>query len=361
MYLLEIIIGILALVFLVVVHELGHALVAHKNGVVVEEFGIGLPPTAWKKKLKNSVLFTINWLPLGGYVKLKGEYDAAKNKGDYGASTFWQKTKILFAGVFANWLIAVVLLTIVALFGMPKIFPNQFYIESDAHISRYPVEILAVAKDMSAEKAGIKAGDIILKIDNQSISSPTELIEVIGIKKGQVVPVLYSRNNQEEIVNVSLGDGDSAIFGANLSQKSETVRSTWSAPIVGIVNTGHFTWMTLKGVGDLIGDVFSSNMQKVGDSVAGPVGILGSIFPSAVRGGVIQLMFLTAIVSLSLAVMNILPIPALDGGRWLTMVLFKLFKKDLTKKREEIIQSVGFYALITLAIIITVSDVAKLF
>jgi regulator of sigma E protease len=110
-----IIIGVIALTVLVVLHELGHAIAAKRNGVVVEEFGIGFPPLAWGKKLKDSfigknVLFSINWLPLGGFVKMQGEYDASDKKGDYGAASFWVKTKILLAGVFINWLTAAVLL-----------------------------------------------------------------------------------------------------------------------------------------------------------------------------------------------------------------------------------------------------------
>src|SRR4051812_9745638 len=103
-----IILGLLILVFLVVVHELGHAIVARRNGVVVEEFGIGFPPRAAAKKLKNGVLLTLNWLPLGGFVKLQGEHDAADKKGDYGATSFWQKTRILLAGVMINWIAAAV-------------------------------------------------------------------------------------------------------------------------------------------------------------------------------------------------------------------------------------------------------------
>lgn len=361
MYVLEVIIGILILVFLVVMHELGHALAARRSGVVVEEFGIGLPPTALKKMLKNGVLFTINWLPLGGYVKLKGEYDAAKGEGDYGSASFWKKTKILFAGVFANWLVAIVILTTLALIGMPKILPNQFYIASDAVITKHPVEIASVAKDLSAEKAGLIAGDIVLEIADQSIDTPTKLIDVVKNKKGQEVSVIYSREGVKSSADIVLGTGESGIFGASLSQRGEIIKSTWSAPIVGVATTAQFTWLTFTGLGDLIGNLFSSNIGQVSESVAGPIGILGSIFPSAVKGGVVQLLLLTAIVSLSLAVMNVLPIPALDGGRWMTMVAFKLFKKDLTKVREEIIQSIGFYALMTLVIIITVSDVLKLF
>ena len=122
MLIVGILIGLFVLVVLVTIHELGHAIVARRNGVVVEEFGIGFPPQAWKKKLKNGVLFSINWLPLGGFVKLQGEHDDDSKKGDYGAATFWQKTKILLAGVAINWLAAVVLLTALAwTSGIPKI------------------------------------------------------------------------------------------------------------------------------------------------------------------------------------------------------------------------------------------------
>ena len=89
-----IILGLLILVILVVVHELGHAIIARRNGVVVEEFGIGFPPRAWAKKLKNGVLFSLNWLPLGGFVKLQGENDSANKKGDYGAASYWAKTRM---------------------------------------------------------------------------------------------------------------------------------------------------------------------------------------------------------------------------------------------------------------------------
>src|SRR5215469_2006749 len=112
-----IIVGWLILVLLVVVHELGHALIARRNGVVVEEFGIGFPPRIWAKKLKNGIDFSINWLPLGGFVKLQGEHDAARKKGDYGASSYKVKTKILLAGVLINWGVAALLLTILAWTG----------------------------------------------------------------------------------------------------------------------------------------------------------------------------------------------------------------------------------------------------
>jgi regulator of sigma E protease len=359
--LFEIIVGLVVLVLLVVVHELGHAISARKNGVVVKEFGIGLPPMALKKKLKNGLLLTLNWLPLGGFVKLQGEYDEADKKGDYGAATFWQKTKILFAGVVTNWLIAAVLLTILALTGLPKILPNQATISGDTTVISQPVEIATLTKDHAASNAGLKVGDKIVRFDGQEVPTVNRLVEISKQKIGKGILVIYSRGGVEKSVKVTLGQDDAGgIFGAGLGQR-DLIKATWSAPFVGLATAAQFTWATIQGLGDLIVNIFTHGLQTAGDSVAGPIGIVGTIFPSAVQGGLTQLIFLTAIISLSLAVMNILPIPALDGGRWFMMVMFKLFKKKLTKEREEKIQAVGFYALMTLIILVTINDVAKLF
>ena len=357
----EIIVGLFILVALVVAHELGHALQAMHNGVVVEEFGVGLPPRALKKKLKNGLTLTLNWLPLGGFVKLQGEYDAANKKGDYGAATFWQKTKILLAGVAVNWIVAAILLTFLALTGMPKVLPNQVTIPNDTTIISQPVEIASITKDHAAAKAGLKVGDKIIRFDGQEVPTVDRLIELSKQKKGQEIAVIYNRSGAEYNAKIDLGqDIKTGIFGAGLGQR-QLIKATWSAPIVGAATTVQFTWATVQGVGSLIGNIASSGLRTAGDSVAGPIGILGTIFPAAEQDGLTQLVFLTAIISLSLAVMNILPIPALDGGRWLTMALFKLFKKDLTKEREEKIQAIGFYLLMALIILVTINDVAKLF
>lgn len=368
--------GLIILVFLVVAHELGHAIVARRNGVVVEEFGIGFPPIAWKKKLKNKVLFTINWLPLGGYVKLQGENDAADKKGDYGAATFAGKTKILFAGVLMNWLVAAVLLTVLALTGMPKVLSNQFTVANDTVNVSQPAEIVSLSKGLPAEKAGLLVGDTVIRFAGQSVPTAESLINLTKQNTGKTVEIIYSRSGVQHTVIVKLGQLSSGgILGAGLGQR-DLIKSTWSAPIVGVATTAQFTWSTLQGVGNLVGslvnglvlqinpatrDQASADLKTVGDSVAGPIGILGTIFPAAQQAGLTQLIFLTAIISLSLAVMNVLPIPALDGGRWFTMVIFRLTKKDLTKELEENIQAIGFYILIGLTLLVTIADVAKLF
>lgn len=372
-----IIIGLIVLVILVVLHELGHAIVAKRNGVVVEEFGIGFPPKAWGKKLKNGVLFTLNWLPLGGFVKLQGENDAASKKGDYGAATFWQKTKILFAGVVVNLLTAVVLLSVLAAMGLPKIIPDQFTVPGDTTITTTPVQITQVVEGYPAEEAGLEVGDKVLTFDGESITTSQQLIDISKAHRGQTVPVTYERGETKGTVQVTLRDANATVFGAGLGQQ-ETIKATWSAPIVGIVTTGQFTWVTFQGLGDLVVNFFGGlfgqlstteqgreaageQLQKAGDSVTGPVGLLGVIFPAVSGAGFDQIIFLAAIISLSLAVMNALPIPALDGGRWFVTMLFRVFRKPLTKEREEKIHGTGFAVLMVLFIVITISDVFKLF
>lgn len=389
--LIGIITGLVILVFLVAIHELGHAIAAMKSGVVVEEFGIGFPPRAWSKKLKNGVLFSLNWLPLGGFVKLQGEHDAATGAGDYGAASFWQKTKILLAGVVMNWVIAALLLTVLAWTGLPKVLPNQFSVPSDTTMVKKPVEIAEIVPGSPADKAGLKVGDTLLRFAGEPVPSADSLVNQTEQHKGKEVEIIYGRNHQERLAHVQLNadnSGNKGYLGVGPIQR-EQLRVTWSGPIVGVVTTGQFSWATLVGVKDLAVntargvsltavDTFkqailrvkpdshsraqaSQDLSQAAGSVTGPIGILGIIFPAAEQAGMTELVFLTAIISLTLAVMNILPIPALDGGRWFTMAVYRLLRRPLTKEREEAIQGAGFMALMILVVIVTIADVAKFF
>lgn len=379
-----IVIGLIILVLLVVIHELGHGIVARRNGVIVEEFGVGFPPRAWGKKVKESilgknVLFSLNWLPLGGFVKLQGEHDAASKKGDYGAASYWQKTKILLAGVLMNWLAAIAIFTVLAIVGMPKILPNQFTIPADSREEVAALQISTVGKSSPAQNAGLKVGDEVLLVNNRDIQSSKDLSNTTEELKGQTVSITYSRDHEESTVKATLRADNSdgkGYLGVGSTERTE-LYSTWSAPIVGVGTTVQLTAETFAGLGKLVANLasgiaskFSSDetARKEGDaalnsaanSVSGPIGILGVIFPAMEQAGIKPLLLLTGVISLSLAVMNVLPIPALDGGRWFTMTVFRLMKKPLTKEREEKIQTVGFMVLIGLIIVVTITDVGKL-
>lgn len=380
-FILSVIAGVLLLIFLVVVHELGHAIVARRNGVVVEEFGIGFPPRAWSKKLKNGILFSLNWLPLGGFVKLQGENDAANKKGDYGAASLWAKTKILLAGVGINWLVAVILFTLLALIGLPKfsgVIDNQFTIPNDTTEIRQPVSIANVVAGSPAAKAGLQAGDQLLRFNGLPIDQPSNLNSFTQQYHGQSVEIIYKRGNAEHKAKVSLlakNTSGKGYLGVGPTQRT-MYKSTWSAPIVGVVTTYQLTEATLKSLGGMVANLTTGIVQKfssdpntrnqggeklneIGANVAGPVGILGIIFPAAVQAGPDTLILLTAIISLTLAVMNVLPIPALDGGRLFVTLLFRALKRPLTKEREEKIHGAGFMVLMALVVIVTVADVAK--
>lgn len=381
-----IVLGLCILVLLVVVHEIGHGVVARRNGVEVEEFGVGFPPLAWGKKVKKSflgkdVLYSVNWLPLGGFVRLKGEYDSATVKGGYGAASYWVKTKILFAGVAMNWLAAILLFTILAWTGLPKIIDNQFSIAADTQITRQgsaDVMVSQVIADSPADKAGLQTGDEIVAIAGETVDSAVQVADITEQHSGEKVDVIYEHDGTQHEAIIQLRDDSSeGYLGVSASGGvREQMQATWSAPIVGVGVTAQLTIVTLQALGDMVVNFFGGlasqlstdettraegerSVAAASASVAGPVGILGVIFPEAGQAGLTTVLFLTAIISLSLAVMNTLPIPALDGGRWTVMTIYRLRGKPLTKEREESIQGTGMLALFGLIILITIADIGK--
>jgi regulator of sigma E protease len=362
---------------LIIIHELGHAIVARRNGVVVEEFGIGLPPRAKKLGVVRGVPVTLNWLPIGGFCQLRGESDAATINGSYGAASYWSKTKILLAGVTVNLVFAAVIFTGMSLFGMPKLLPNQFYLEADANITTSAVVVAAVGDNSPAAAAGLGVGDELVSIAGEAIDESSTVTTLTAANRGQTVDIVYRHDGAEVTSQTTLREvSDGGYLGVSVGQ-NEFVRSTWSAPIVGVVNTAQFAWMTVQSLGDLVmnlaggiagslsGDeqvrqTAGADLSRVGDSVSGPVGIIGVIFPTAVSAGPSQIFLLVGIVSLTLAVMNLLPIPGLDGGRWLLTTVFKIIRRPLTEKLEGTINGIGMMLLMGLFVVITVVDIFKL-
>lgn len=356
--------GIILLIGLVVLHEFGHAIAARRNGVVVEEFGIGFPPKAWGRKLKNGTVFTLNWLPIGGFVKLKGEHDSAQGPGTYGGASLWVKTKILLAGVLVNWVTAIVIFTILALVGMPKILPDQFAVSGDNNVTKGIVAVNEVVKNSPAERAGLQAGDVLTRFDGQEMTEATAVPTLTANRAGQEISIEYKRGDQTKTELVTLNKdraGGQGFLGLTAYQEKPTIqRATWSAPIVGTMVTLQFTAETFKGLGTTIANLFTAKFQEAGANVAGPVGIL-TIMKDSSSAGIVPILFILGIISLTLAVMNVLPIPALDGGRLFVTLLFRAFKKPLTEKREEAIQATGFLVLMALVILITIVDVQRTF
>ena len=383
-----ILIGLIILTILVALHELGHAIAATKNGVKLEEFGLGFPPNAFKFKTKTDKILpkgtpiAINWIPLGGYVKLQGEHDSDNKKGDYGAASFWGKTQILFAGVVMNWVTAMVLFMILAWIGLPKMLPNQFYITEDAKISGGEVIVAQVVEGLPAEKAGIARGDQIVKINGEKIDSEDEISQIAKANAGKKVEVEIKRDGKTTIKTVEIrseNNDKKGYLGLGSAKETERIHATWSAPILGVTTTLQISAETFRSLGELLANTFTGIVQKfsssaevqqianqklesAGESMAGPLSILGVLFPMASEAGLPTLILLTALISLSLACMNVLPIPVLDGGRWLMLfVSRKIFRKTLSKEQEEKIISYGVFAMLGLTVVVFILDILRIF
>jgi regulator of sigma E protease len=367
------ILGLILFVGLVVIHEWGHFIMARRNGVEVEEFGIGFPPTLWSKRIKSKkgdYDFSLNALPLGGFVKLKGENDADRTKGSFGAASLPAKIKIMVAGVFMNLVTAFALLTLIALLGIPKLIDNQFTVASDTKVVDQKLLVGYIEPNSPAEKAGLQVRDQLLSVEGVEVNAPEEFPGTTEKYGGQNVEITYSRDGTVGQTNAQLRSREEVETSKSTSEPKGYLgiapadytiqRSTWSAPIVGAGLIAQFTTETFKGLGTALGNLFSGNAAKASEQVAGPVGIFVILKDGSFLGYQFILLII-AIISLTLAIMNVLPIPALDGGRLFVTLLFRAIKKPLTKGTEDLIHGAGFALLMLLFLVITVVDVRRFF
>ena len=403
-----ILVGLFVLMFLIVAHEFGHFLAARRNGVRVKEFAIGFPPRAvawvrtkpkkgekkgrWQKlpksewnKDQSSLIFSVNFLPIGGFCAMDGESDDEDRKGTFGAASYWGKTKILFAGVAMNWLVAFLILTVLAWTGLPAIISNQFTLPSDETIHVVePVTVAEVLPGSPAEAAGFEVGDAFLSAsDGQGDYTPfyssDDVIAFNNLHSGAYVEYLISRDGEEIALSTTLLSAEADyLLGVTMSLGSVERSYSWSAPVVAAGLTVQLTGETFKGLWSLLINVITGTArqvstdsavraegrQQVSDATAGVsgiVGIIGGYFPAILSAGPTYVALLAAIISVSLACMNVLPIPALDGGRWLLITLSRLRHKRLSKEREAQIVGRAFIFLLILMAVITVVDIIRLF
>lgn len=371
-------IGFVLILLLVVAHEAGHFFAARRNGIEVEEFGVGFPPRAKVLTKKNGTEYTLNWLPLGGFVKLKGEHDADTTPGSFGAATLLAKVKVMLAGVGMNFLIAYLLFTVIALIGMPQLVDNQFNVKSDTKVVQRDVLAGYVAEGSPAEASGLKANDKMLSIkqvgdcsencQGSTLSESSDLAKATKSLSGQQVELTVLRGGEEQVLSAKLLDEQTVADSKNTDDPKGYLgvvpndysvnRSTWSAPIVGAGLTAQFTKLTFSGLGSIVSGLFHGDTTQAKEQVSGVVGV-GFIFSSASFLGPVFMLMIVAVISLSLAIMNLLPIPALDGGRLFVTLLFRALRRPLTKQTEERIHGTGFAALMILFILITVLDVQR--
>ena len=348
----------LILSILVLIHEFGHFAVARWIGVHVEEFGLGLPPKVIGKKIGNTI-YSLNWLPIGGFVRLAGEYEVEHSlkrshlakQGETLKKFFWARSKkeraaILIAGVTMNFLLAV---------GITGYLLTQGIMEPSGR-----VRIEKVQPGSPAESIGLKENDIVTFIDTKSVSVPKDLIDATRAHLDEKVTLTIRRSSEEQKITViprknpPEGQGPLGVVITDLELRT----FTWNEIPVEAVRINILRAKDMfTGVAATLWRLATLNAPS--SDVAGPIGI-ARVTGEAVKFGWMAVLEFMSILSLNLAVLNILPIPALDGGRLAFVFLEKLIGRRLRPAFERSAHQVGMIILIGLILLVSINDILKL-
>lgn len=372
---LTILIFILVLGVLIFVHELGHFLTARRNGIKAEEFGFGFPPRIfgmvfddftkkyrWVKGNETvespHTVFSLNWIPLGGFVRIKGEDRESVTANDpdsFVNKSAWIRFKVLVAGVVMNFLLAWVLFSVVLMLG----FPEQIDPSKRAQYPMTEVQILQVQPDTPAEAMGLQAGDVLKRLDTTPIRNLEMVTEYINLHKGKQVAVTIERGDKTLTLRgtprVDVPEGEGSL-GISFSETAIVQYGFFEAILKGAEQTYIKTVEIFTVLGVMIGSLFTGSETKV--DIAGPVGIV-YLTKQMTELGLVYLLYFAAILSINLGIINALPIPALDGGRILFVLIEKLKGSPVSQKVEGYVHQVGFIALLLLMVWVTFYDVLR--
>lgn len=364
---LTFIIFIIVFSIIVLVHESGHFITAKIFDVRVDEFAIGFPPRIWARKKKETT-YSVNAIPLGGFVRLFGDGgEGENNKRSLTAKKVWQKVIIFVAGVTMNFLLAWVILFLFYLIGGQATFPGMW--EHAGITNDQKVYVTYVEKDSPAEQNGIMAGDVVEKINGASVYLDTAVIDEIqkAVTENQDRPVnvVMKRDNSEYQRNILTSkaeyeyDGKKVEYqkiGVNLETRGKIQAKWYMAPIVAAAETWRLTKLTIFGISDMFKTLVTR--FRISENVVGPAGII-KLTGVAAGMGISALLQFVVVLSISLGVINILPIPALDGGHVLFLAIEKVRGKPVPQGIKNAIQTVGFALLLLLVLAITISDIGR--
>jgi len=374
---MTIVLFIVVLVALIVVHEFGHFIVAKLSGMRVDEFGIGYPPRAWGFK-KGETEYTLNWLPFGGFVRIYGEDEQDRVEGTkdlaraFGSRPRLQQALVLLAGIVMNLAFAWVLLSATLFMGTLRALPAEKVATTpDAHLA-----ITNVLPGSPAEKAGLKAGDIILGA-RATVTTPSGASDFTGgdpdaftalitapVTETSWTLSLERANGKNEDVSVTpergiiKSDPGRPALGVSLASVA-VLRTVWyKAPVEGAALTWEVTKETALGLIHFFGSIatFTADLTQV----SGPIGIAGAV-GNASSHGLSALLSLTAVISINLALINVLPIPALDGGRLLFVFIEAIIRRPIPASVSRTVNTVGFGLLILLMVVVSAHDIFKFF
>lgn len=332
---------------LVFVHELGHFVTARLNGIRVDEFGFGFPPRLFGIE-RGGVIYSLNAIPIGGFVRIYGENgENADEPYAFGAKKPWQRAMVLAAGSAMNVLLAILIFAGLAMtIGLPN--PQG-------------AAVAAVAPDSPARAAGLRPGDELVSLAGAPIRSMDDVSAVVARSLGREVPVVVERGGERRTVrltpraNPPAGEGAIGIGLGPARVIQETYGPIEAIP-AGVRYTGTTLVRFVTGIGDLI-----AGRIPGGGGLAGPVGIAQLTGEIAQQGNVaVNLLTWTALLSLNLFLVNMLPLPALDGGRLVFVLLEAVRRKKVAPQREAFVHAVGMMLLLTFLVVISVFDVRRI-
>ena len=358
---MSIIIFLIILSVLVIVHEVGHFSIAKKFGVRVDEFGLGYPPRAKRLFSWRGTEFTLNWLPFGGFVKIFGENPAENLAGQPPSDNFQAKSKgvqalVLVAGVVFNLIFAWLLISLGFLTGIPAPAGLSLPVENPQTI------VTTVIPGSPAAEAGLKSGDAIVALrrgDIEAEISPAAISEFIAQSEDKLEFLIKRGERELELEILPSQDiipGRNAI-GISMDNIGIVRLPPHKALWYGLTTTVELTWLTAKALGGFIAEALLGRADL--SQVTGPVGIVGMV--GDVRElGFAYLIIFTALISINLALINLVPFPALDGGRLLFVGIEAVSRKPIPPRVFNIVNTVGFGLLILLMILVTVRDVRNI-
>ena len=339
---------IIILLVLVVVHEYGHFQTAIWFKMKVEEFAFGFPPRLFSK-IRKGVKYSFNLLPLGGYVKIKGEDGEDLSEGSFASKSYIAQITVLIAGILMNVLIAWVLFFGALSVGLPQA-------TNDTDNSK--VLVTNVVSGQPAEQAGLLRGDVIEKIsyENRDLTITDPATVTSAVHDGKQLKFTVLRNGSETTLDVIPQNIDGIQkIGVELQSIASTKTTIGSDTLTSSIKmTGFYVKETFVGFVDLFHKLFTGTSVK--DQVSGPIGIVKQV-GQASDFGFAYLLFFAGILSINLAILNLVPFPGLDGGRILFVLIEAVTRKKVSQKVLGTVNAVGILLLLALMVLITIKDI----
>ena len=357
---ISILIIIFSFLFLMVLHEFGHFIIARKFGVKVEEFGVGYPPRLFGKKI-GDIFYSVNLIPFGAFVKVEGETEDIESSSSFSNKPLYQKFLIVLGGVLSFWLVAFLIFSLISVLGQPTL------VSDEENFQNAKIVILDVAKSSPGAISGLKQGDIILAIrtdgDFININKVSQLQSLVKEMAGKEIVLKIQRNKEILEKKVMVRENPPASegpIGIVLGRLVFTKTPFYKAPIEGLKQTVSITWRMTNFLFSFLKNLILHQKVLKGVELMGPVGV-GVMFNNALNVGFSYFLWLLGIISINFAIFNLLPIPALDGGKILFLVIEAIRKKPVRQDLEQKITIFCFALLITLMILVTFKDIKKLF